>query len=61
MGDYNDLLREIREMLKMISDGQDRIIQDINDLKEEQKKLKEEIRISNFVLNNMGIRNEILN
>lgn len=55
------LLIEIRDMLKMLVDGQKKLEKDIMDLKEEQKKLKEEVRLSNFVLNNINTRTEIVN
>ena len=62
MGDeQTTILTEIRTMLKEISDKQDRLLNDIRELKEEQKKLHNEIKLSNFVLNNIAIRSEILN
>jgi len=59
--DYASILLEIREMLKMVSERQDKLLEEINRLKEEQKKLAEEVKISNFVLNNITVRNEIVN
>lgn len=55
------VLMEIREMLKLVSDRQLQLMEEINMLKEDQKKLLEEMRISNFVLNNITVRSEILN
>jgi hypothetical protein len=55
------LLVEIRDLLKGMSDEQQKLAKDIRELKDEHKKLKDEIRLSNFVLNNIAVRNEILN
>lgn len=55
------LLIEIRDLLKILADGQKRLEQDMKELKEEHKKLKEEVRLSNFVLNNINPRTEIVN
>lgn len=55
------LLAEIRDMLKVIADGQEKLMKSVNELREEHRKLQEEIRISNFVLNNIALRGEILN
>jgi hypothetical protein len=57
----NKTLVEIHEMLKMLVDGQKQLIESINELKAEQKKMHEEIKLNNFVLNNITLRNEILN
>ena len=62
MGHDNDtLLVEMRDLLKIISDDQQKLIKGIGELKDEHRKLKEEVRLSNFVLNNMTTRTEILN
>lgn len=55
------LLAEILDLLKVVVDGQKRLEQSIIELKEENKKLKEEIKLSNFVLNNISIRTETVN
>lgn len=55
------LLVEIRDLLKVMSDEQQKLVKDIRELKDEHKKLKDEIRLSNFVLNNIAVRNEIIN
>lgn len=52
---------EIKEMLKLVLDDNKRIIECLNELKEEQKKIQEEIRIQNIVLNSLPIRTEIIN
>ena len=54
-------LEEIHEMLKIVIDSQKQIIESVNEIRTEQKKIYEEIRLSNFVLNNITMRNEILN
>lgn len=51
----------IYKMLEMISAKQDRLLDEIKDIKETQKKLHDEIKLSNFVLNNITLRTEILN
>lgn len=55
------LLIEIRDLLKVVADSQKRLEQSIIDLKEEHRKLKEEVKLSNFVLNNINIRTETVN
>lgn len=55
------MLMEIREMLKRVSERQIQLMEEVSQLKEDQKKLLEEIKISNFVLNNITVRSEILN
>ncbi len=61
MKDDNALLVEIRDLLKVVADEQQKLAKDIRDLKDEHKKLKDEIKLSNLVLNNIAARNEILN
>ncbi|MCX8130173.1 MAG: hypothetical protein N3I35_08745 [Clostridia bacterium] len=61
MSEENKTLIEIYEMLKMLVDGQKQLIESINEIKAEQKKMHEEIKLNNFVLNNITMRNEILN
>ncbi|MFZ5988288.1 MAG: hypothetical protein ACOYWZ_14340 [Bacillota bacterium] len=55
------LLHELRDMLKVLIDENEKLTNTINELKEEQKKLQEEIKIQNIVLNSLPIRTEILN
>lgn len=52
---------EIKEMLKLVLEDNKRIIEHLNELKEEQKRIQEEIRIQNIVLNSLPIRTEIIN
>jgi hypothetical protein len=52
---------EIRAALKSIEERQELILAEIHELRLDQKKLHEEVRISNFVLNNISLRNEIIN
>lgn len=59
--DTHEVLLEIREMLKVLVNEQQQLMKDIKDLKEEQRKLKEEVRLSNFVLNNISFKSEIIN
>lgn len=59
--DYGGLLKEIKELLKGITDEQRNIVDEINVLKAEQKKIHEDIKLNNFVLNNITFRNEIVN
>jgi hypothetical protein len=54
-------LLEIHEMLKLLVDENRQLVEDIRELKDEQKKIHEEIKMSNIVLHNIGIRNEIVN
>ena len=59
--EYDSLLMEIRDLLKIMEEEQRKLSGEIKELKDEQKKLKEEIRLSNIVLNNISLRNEIIN
>jgi len=52
---------EIRAMLKILIDDNKKILESLREIKEEQKKLHEEIRIQNIVLNSLPIRTEIIN
>jgi len=52
---------EIKAMLKIIIDDNKKILESLRQIKEEQKKLHEEIRIQNIVLNSLPIRTEIIN
>lgn len=59
--DYGLVAAEIRTALKSIEERQELILSEIRELRQEQKKLHEEVKISNFVLNNISLRNEIIN
>ena len=61
MKNDNALLIEIRDLLKIMAEDQQKLVKDIRELKNENKKLRDEIRLSNFVLNNITARNEIIN
>ena len=61
MKNDNALLIEIRDLLKIMAEDQQKLVKDIRELKNENKKLRDEIRLSNFVLNNITARNEIMN
>ena len=61
MKNDNALLVEIRDLLKIMTEDQQKLVKDIRELKNENKKLRDEIRLSNFVLNNIAARNEIIN
>lgn len=52
---------EIKAMLKILIDDNKKILGSLSEIKEEQKKLHEEIRIQNIVLNSLPIRTEIIN
>jgi len=53
-------INEIRDMIKVLIEENERLANTINELKEEQKKLQEEIKIQNIVLNSLPFRHEIL-
>ena len=57
----NKILLEIRSMLKIMMEEQKQMLENILELKSEQKKIQEEVKLNNFVLNNINLRNEILN
>lgn len=59
--DYEAVIIEIKEVIKVLSEEQMQLKKDITNLKKEQKNLKEEIKISSIVLNGMSIGSEILN
>jgi len=56
-----EILNEIRDMLKVLIDEHRLLRADVHELREEQRKIQEELKLSNFVLHNIGMRNEILN
>lgn len=57
----HSVLQELRDMLKILGERQESLIKDINELKDNQRKLEEEVRLSNFVLNNFSFRSELIN
>jgi hypothetical protein len=62
MSEYdNSLLLEIRDLLKVLTEEQKHLATEIRELKTEQKKIHEDIKLNNFVLNNINLRNEIMN
>ncbi len=60
-GEYSAILNEIHEVLKSLADGQAQLLETIRELREEQKKLYNEIRTYNSAINNIPIRTEIIN
>ncbi len=52
---------EIKAMLKILIDDNKKLLASLREIKEEQKKLHEEVRIQNIVLNSLPIRTEIIN
>ena len=61
MDELKSILVEIREMLQVLSDRQEYIVKNIDELKEQNRKLSEEVKINSLVLNNITPRNEIIN
>jgi hypothetical protein len=62
MSKENDaLLLEIRDLLKLVTDEERKLAAEIRELKDQQKRLSEEVRLNNIVLNNITQRNEIVN
>lgn len=59
--EINDVLLEMREILKAISDEQRLLLKEMKELREDQKKLLAEVRLNNHVLGNNSTRNEALN
>ncbi len=55
------VLIEMHEMMKTMMEEQKQLAESIKELKAEQRKLQEEIRISYFVLNNIPLRSELDN
>lgn len=59
--DDRHLFEEIKEMLLEIRNNQSEILTQLDDIRNDQKKLHEEIRIGYMVVNTSNNRNEILN
>jgi|GEM_PF-1063463 len=55
------VLVEIRDMLKGLSQEQQQLIETIQELKEEHEKLKEEVKLNNFVLSNISFKDGLIN
>ncbi|MDQ2085019.1 hypothetical protein RBH29_01020 [Herbivorax sp. ANBcel31] len=55
------MLDELKEMIKVLIEENDKLKVTVGELKEEQKKMQEEIKIQNIVLNSLPARTEILN
>ncbi|TYQ12947.1 UNVERIFIED_CONTAM: hypothetical protein Cloal_3988 [Acetivibrio alkalicellulosi] len=55
------ILHELKEMIKVLVDENEKLAVTVNELKEEQKKIQEEIKLQNIVLNSLPLRVEILN
>lgn len=55
------LLQEVRDTLKVLEERQKSLLKGINELKDNQRKLEEEVRLSNFVLNSFSFRSEFIN
>ncbi|HPD00188.1 MAG TPA: hypothetical protein PLA01_02430 [Acetivibrio sp.] len=54
-------INEIKNMIEFLIKENEKLTDTVNELKEEQKKLQEEIKIQNIVLNSLPIRVDILN
>lgn len=59
--DLSLVLLEIHEMLKVLISEQEKLVKSVSELKNEQKKLQDEVKVKNFVLNNINTRSEIIN
>lgn len=55
------ILNELKKMMKILIKENEKLNIAISELKEEQKKMQEEIKIQNIVLNSLPARTEILN
>ncbi|NLP15357.1 MAG: hypothetical protein GX383_12965 [Clostridium sp.] len=54
-------INEIKNMIEFLIKENEKLTDTVNELKEEQKKLQEEIKMQNIVLNSLPIRVDILN
>jgi hypothetical protein len=59
--DKDALLVEVRDLLKVLTEEHQKLLSDIRELKDEHRKLREEVRLNNYVLNNITARSEIIN
>lgn len=55
------ILDELKKMMKILIEENEKLNTTVSELKEEQKKMQEEIKIQNIVLNSLPARTEILN
>ena len=54
-------LNELKKMIQILIEENEKLNVAVSELKEEQKKMQEEIKIQNIVLNSLPARTEILN
>jgi len=54
-------LNELKKMIQILIEENEKLSVAVSELKEEQKKMQEEIKIQNIVLNSLPARTEILN
>lgn len=55
------ILNELKKMIQILIEENEKLSVAVSELKEEQKKMQEEIKIQNIVLNSLPARTEILN
>ena len=55
------MLDELKKMIQVLIEENEKLNVAVSELKEEQKKMQEEIKIQNIVLNSLPARTEILN
>ncbi len=54
-------LNELKQFVKVITDNQKQLMSELNILRQQQKKLLEEVKINNIVLHSIAPGNEIIN
>lgn len=59
--DAQAMLCDIKETLRVIMDNQKMILEEMAQIKSEQKRLLDEIRMNNFALSSIVFGNEIIN
>ncbi len=60
-GGNTEVLNEIREILKELVEGQNELLSVVIEMREEQKKLLDEMRINNAGIISIPFRSEIIN
>jgi ubiquinone biosynthesis protein COQ9 len=55
------LIEELKDMVKVMVEQQELLLKELKDIKVEHKKLKEEVELSNFVLNNISVSKPVVN
>ncbi len=60
-GGNTEVLNEIREILKELVEGQNELLSVVIEIREEQKKLLDEMRINNAGIISIPFRSEIIN